>query len=88
MMDMKKLMPVILITVIFVIGLPFVAVIMGSVDSGVDLTGTDYADQYNATTDTSTSSIGMLKIVPYLFVVVIIIMAIGALAMKRGKRGY
>lgn len=88
MINIKKMMPVILLTCIFVIGLPFVAVIMGSVDSGVDLTGTDYADQYNATTDTSTSSLGLLKIVPYLLVVVIIIMAIGTLAIKRGKRGY
>jgi len=88
MMDIKKMMPVILLAVIFVVGLPFVAVMMGSVDSGVDLTGTDYADQYNATTATSTSSIGMMQIVPYLFVVLILIMAIGGLVMKRGKRGY
>jgi len=88
MYDIKKMMPVILLAVIFVIGLPFVAVIMGSVDSGVDLTGTDYEDQYNATTDTSTSSIGMLQLVPYLFVALLLIMAVGALAIKRGKRGY
>jgi len=88
MMDIKKMMPVILVAVIFVVGLPFVAVIMGSVDSGVDLTGTDYSDQYNATTATSTSSIGMMQIVPYIMVVLIMILAIGGLVMKRGKRGY
>ena len=88
MMDFKKVMPVILITVIFVIGLPFIAAIMGSVDEGVDLTGTDYEAQYDATTDVSTSSIGIMQIVPYVLVVVILIMAIGAFVFKRGKRGY
>jgi len=88
MMNIKKMMPVILLACIFVIGLPFVAVIMGSVDSGVDLTGTDYADQYNATTDTSTSSIGIMQIVPYLIAVLILIMAIGALKMKGRRGGY
>lgn len=88
MFDIKKLMPVILVTVIFVIGLPFVAAIMGSVDEGVDLIGSDYEDQYESTTDVSTSSISMLKIVPYLLVVVILIMAIGAIGMRKGRGGY
>jgi len=88
MYDIKKLMPVILLAVIFVIGLPFVAAIMGSVDSGVDLTGSDYEDQYDATTDVSTSSIGIMKVIPYLLAAVILIFAIGALAIKGGKRGY
>lgn len=88
MYDIKKLMPVILLAVIFVIGLPFVAAIMGSVDEGVDLTGSDYEEQYDATTDVSTSSIGIMKVIPYLLAVVILIFAIGALAVGRSKRGY
>jgi|LGVF01.2.fsa_nt_gb ethanolamine transporter EutH len=88
MYDIKKLMPVILLAVIFVIGLPFVAAIMGSVDEGVDLTGSDYEEQYDATTDVSTSSLGIMKLIPYILAVVILIFAIGALAMKGKRRGY
>jgi small-conductance mechanosensitive channel len=89
MYDIKKIVPVIILTVIFVIGLPFVAVIMGSVDSGVDLTGTDYEEQYNATIDTSTTSISVMKVIPILFGVLVLILSIGALVVKkRSRRGY
>jgi hypothetical protein len=89
MIDIKKMMPVILLACIFVIGMPFVAVIMGSVDSGVDLTGTDYEEQYNATIDTSTTSISVMKVVPILFGVLVLILSIGALVVKkRNRRGY
>jgi len=85
MTDFKKMMPVILLITIFVVGLPFVAVIMGSTDAGVDLSGTDYEDQYNSTTDVSQSSIVILQTIPYIFVALMLILAVMALVKVKNR---
>lgn len=81
----NKILPLVLLACIFVIGLPFVSTIMGSVDSGVNLNGTDYSDQYNSTTETSIQSLGMMEVIPLLVGVIVLVISI--LMLKKFKGG-
>ena len=81
----SKILPLVLLACIFVIGLPFVSTIMGSVDSGVNLTDTDYQDQYNSTTETSIQGLAMMEFVPLLFGILVLV--VGILGFKKMKGG-
>lgn len=81
----NKILPLVLLACIFVIGLPFVSTIMGSVDSGVNLTDTNYQEQYNSTTETSIQTLGMMEIIPLLVGVMVLVISI--MVMKKMKGG-
>ena len=61
---------VVLLLAIFIIGGVYSVQILGSTDQGVNLTGTDYEDQYNSTTDTTITSLTIMNFIPWILVVV------------------
>lgn len=63
-----------IVSILLLVGLCMAAVIympaiLGAADEGVDLTGTDYEDQYDSNTDTSILTLNMFQIVPILLVI-------------------
>ena len=79
MSDMSKIVPMVLLIGIFVIGIPYTIAIMGSVDAGVDLEGSDYQAQYDASTDTSIATLGIIGVVPYILGAGMLLIAAGAI---------
>jgi hypothetical protein len=76
---MKNIIGLAVVAAIFVIGLPFAAMIMGAVDAGTDMTDSEYEEMYDLATDTSTDTLGILAILPIIIGMVALIVAIGML---------
>lgn len=71
---MKKLLEVAAIGAMLILGTTFLIYIMAATDDGVDLTGTDYEDQYDSSTDLALLTISMMKIIaPILGVVALVV---------------
>lgn len=85
-MIFAKILPLLFLVAIFVIGLPFVAIIMGETDAGVDLQGTDYEEQYDSTTDTAITSLSLMQFVPLLAgITTLLIAVLGIFAVVKKK---
>lgn len=83
-MSMSKLLPIIFLTAILVIGIPYVVIIMGATDAGVDLSGTDYEEQYESTTETSIATVTILQFMAFVLGVVALVVSIGFLKKRKG----
>lgn len=79
----KKMLPLVFLAAFFVIGLPFISIIMGSVDDSANMSGSDYEEQYNSTTETSIQSIALLEPVPLLFGVAILFVSFAIFKKSR-----
>lgn len=82
MNSFSKIMPLVFLAAILVVGIPYIVAIMGATDSGVDLTDSDYEDQYDAVTDTSIATISIMQVLPMLVGVAILIIGIGFIRMR------
>ena len=83
MSSFSKIIPMAMLAAIFVIGLPMMVATMGVMDEGVDLEGSEYEAQYDATTDTSIIGISVMQIIPILLGVLILIVAVVGLYKRR-----
>ena len=58
---------------------------LGSTDSGVNLTGTQYAAAYNSSVNTSVAAFEVVQFVPYLAGVIALVVMLLLLAKEFGK---
>lgn len=63
-MSLDKILPSVILMGIISIFVVFFVTTMAAVDSGVDMSGSDYEDQYDAVTDSSQAPIEIIKYVP------------------------
>lgn len=77
-MTFKKIIPLAFTVMLFIMGMMFMVATLGAVDSGVNMTGSAYADQYDSITDTSQASMTILEPVGiFLAIAILIIAAVG-----------
>jgi len=72
---------------IVVLGVMYVTASMVSLDNSVNVTGTEYEDIYDTTTDTSIASLSLLTVVPWLVAIAAIIIALMWLKNSAGRQG-
>lgn len=78
---MMRLISMLLLGAFVTIGVSFFVIIMGAVDDGVDMSESEYEDEYDSTTDLALISIGLMKFLPIIIGVVVII--IGVVGLKK-----
>lgn len=78
---MMRLVSMLLVGAFVTIGISFFVMTMGAVDSGVDMSGSAYEDEYNSVTDISIISIGLMEFLPIIIGVCVII--IGVVGLKK-----
>ena len=79
-MKTGKIMGLIVVTIFAMLAVVSMPGIFGAADEGVDLTGTDYEDQYDAGTDVAIATTSIMQFVPYIMIFVCVIVAVGAVA--------
>ena len=73
---MIRLVSLLIVGAIVAIGVSFFVVTMGAVDNGVDMSGSDYEDEYDSVTDISIISIILMKFLPIIIGVCILLVAV------------
>jgi len=86
-MTMAKLLPVVFMAAILIIGIPYVVLIMGATDEGADLSGSDYEEQYNSTTDTSIATISIMQFMPFVVGILALLIVVAGIKKTKGRRG-
>jgi len=81
MSSMTRLVSLLAIGAIVTIGLSLFVMSMGSLDDGVDMSGSAYEDEYDSVTDISIISIGLLKFLPICIGVAVLL--IGVVGIKK-----
>jgi len=77
-MTFKKIVPLAFTLMLFIIGMMFMVVTLSAVDSGVNMTGSAYEDQYSSITTTSQASMTILEPVGiFLAIIVLMVAAVG-----------
>lgn len=79
MINPKIIIPVLMLIAIISFGTTFFINTNGAVDSGVNMTGSDYEAQYNATQDAARQPISLLIYVPLLVIAGLIIKAVSSI---------
>lgn len=74
--SMGGLISIVILLSIFIIGGVFAVQILGSTDQGVNLTDTQYGDQYNSTTDMTIVSLKIMSFIPWILVVLGLFVAV------------
>lgn len=82
---MMRLISMLIVGAIVTIGISFFVMTMGAVDSGVDMSGSAYEDEYDSVTDISIISIGLLKFIPLFIGVAILIVGIVGIKKYSGS---
>lgn len=77
--SMGKFIGFMLICFVLVIFSMFFINTMGAVDSGVDMSGSDYEDQYNASTDAATITMSIIGYLPIILGVGLLLLGIAGL---------
>jgi hypothetical protein len=81
-MSFKKLLPVAILTVFFFIGAQYLIYISGSADIGSNVSAA-YQAQHNTTRDINITTISMVKFLPPIFMILVIVIALGWAFKKR-----
>lgn len=77
-MTFKKIIPLAFTVMLFITGMMFMVATLGAVDSGVNMTGSAYEDQYESITTTSQASMTILEPVSvFLGIIILMIAAVG-----------
>lgn len=77
-MSFKKIVPLAFTLMLFIIGMMFMVTTLGATDDGVNMTDSDYEDQYDSITTTSQASMTILEPVAiFLAIIVLMIAAVG-----------
>jgi hypothetical protein len=81
---MMRLISMLIVGAIVTIGISFFVMTMGAVDSGVDMSGSAYEDEYDSVTDISIISIGLMEFLPIIIGVCVLIIAVVGLKKYTG----
>jgi hypothetical protein len=81
---MIRLISLLILGAFITIGVSFVVMTMGAVDDGVDMSGSDYEDEYNSVTDISIISIILMKFLPIIIGVCALLIAVAGLKKYTG----
>jgi len=76
---MNRLVAILILGAILTIGITFFVNVMGATDAGVDMTGSDYEDEYNSVTDISIASISLMKLLPIIIGICALILGVSCL---------
>jgi len=76
---MIRLISLLMVGAVITIGISFFVMTMGAVDDGVNMSGSDYEDEYNSVTDISIISIILMKFLPIIIGVCALILAVAGL---------
>jgi len=77
---MSKILGTIILAVFVLMAVVAIPGIFGAADEGVDLTGTDYEDQYDAGTKVAIASTSLMQFVPYVLIFAVLMIGIGKFA--------
>lgn len=81
---MIRLISVLFLGAVIAIGTMFFVTTMGAIDDGVDMSGSDYEEQYDTVTDISIISISMMEFLPIIIGVVALLIAVVGLKKYTG----
>ena len=84
---MNSLLPLVLISLIVLFGGMYFTSSMASLDAGTDVTGSAYAGVYDATTETTITTMNIISLVMYLIGAAALIAAIWMMKSAYGGRG-
>ena len=84
---MNSLLPLVLISLIVLFGGMYFTCSMASLDAGTDVAGSNYADAYGATTETTITTMNIISLVMYLIGAAALIAAIWMMKSAYGNRG-
>ena len=75
-MTFKKIIPLAFTLMLFIVGMMFMVATLGAVDSGVNMTGSAYEEQYDSITDTSQASMTILEPVGMFLAIIVLMVAV------------
>lgn len=81
---MMRLISVLFLGAVIAIGTMFFVTTMGAIDDGVDMSGSDYEEQYDTVTDISIISISMMEFLPIIIGVIALLIAVAGLKKYTG----
>jgi hypothetical protein len=81
---MIRLVSLLILGAVITIGVSFLVMTMGAVDDGVDMSGSDYEDEYDSVTDISIISIILMKFLPIIIGVCALLIAVAGLKKYTG----
>ena len=84
---MNTLLPLVLISLIILFGGMYFTSSMASLDAGTDVTGSNYEDAYDATTETAITTMSIMSIVMYLIGIAVLLAAVWMLKGSYGSQG-
>ncbi len=82
-MSFKKMMPIVILTVFFFLGAQYLINVSGSADAGANVSAA-YEQQYNSTRDINISTISMVKFLSPIFMILVLVAALGW-TMKKNR---
>ena len=82
-MSFKKIMPLLIILILFVLGPTYAIYMLGSAEAGSNVTAS-YQGQFNGTRDNTITTIAILKPVALILGIVILIVVIGYITKHHG----
>lgn len=79
MSSIGRLLALMFVGAISTIGLILFVGILGAIDDGIDMSGSDYEEEYNSTTEIAQGATSFMSFLPYILSVCILVVGVAGL---------